>query len=243
MRNKRVSRRLILPVLVMVAGSLMPASFAESGNLKIAAKTTVSTPLGAAELQIKTFGEPIHRAKLAAVDLVRECTREDEMISGEIDFIGTDIIPILPSTAEGMGGPVMLPPRKKYIDMHMAQLAAILPVLQDDINTIKAPDSDTQTATQPMIDQLKSLMQENVLPHYQVLQTLTKNPPYDQNSIVNEAKAIHATIEAMDKLRKQIYDSYRSDPDKGNGPTSSTGTTGGTTVTTTTTTKSGKGCN
>jgi hypothetical protein len=221
-----MSQRLIGSVLAasVLAVFAFPVSAAPASPAKtesITAKTAASapaatSPLKDSENQLKLMGESIHRVKTAAVDLVRECSRENEVMGGEIDFVGTDVIPILPDTAEGFGGAQYLPPRPKYINLHMSQLAMLLPILQDDVMGLKAPDVDEKEKTQGYVDEMKSLIGD-VQKQYQRLQTLTSTPPYDAQSIIGAARDLHGTVSNIDKLRKDVYKSFKHDPDKGEG--------------------------
>lgn len=202
-------KQLLLPAVVLMLAGTAPTSVA-------AKDSKPATPLITAERQLKDLSEAIHRARRATSDLVVECTRENEVMGGEIDFVGTDIIPILPATAEGLGGAQYLPPRPQYINLHMSQLGTILPLLQSEIQCLKAPDADEAAAIKPMQDEIAALWTD-VQKHYTALGPLTQTQPYDTNSIVNEATALNKDLEQIDKLRKNIYKSYKHDPDKGNG--------------------------
>ena len=111
---------LALPTLALVA--IVPASGSQGQSntacpLQSIAVAQPSQQLSGqqqAEQLLKQMSEPVHRTKQAASDLVRECKRDAGYFEGgEIDFVGGDIIPILPSTAEGMGPNTYLPPRTK----------------------------------------------------------------------------------------------------------------------------------
>lgn len=208
---------LLLPATMILLAASAPMSFAADKAGKVV------TPLQAAERQLKDLSEAIHRARRAGTDLIAECQRENEVMGGEIDFVGTDIIPILPATAEGLGGASYLPPRPKYVNLHMNQLTGILPLLQDEITGIKAPDADEAAKTQPMTDEMKTVWTD-LQKHFTALAPLTNNIPYDTGDIVDETTQLVRDLDQIDKLRKNIYKSYRHDPDKGNGPATATGT-------------------
>jgi hypothetical protein len=207
--NKLIGTSLL--VAVALSQALICSGSAVAASKKSAQSNL--TPFKIAETQIRTMGEAIHRMKRATSDLVAECTREDSMVGGEIDFIGTDIIPIMPATAEGFGGPVYLPPRKKYIDLHMTQIAGLLPILNDDVTGMPALNDDERAKEAPDLSQMMALMKD-IKAHYEKLQALTNLPPYDAATIANEATSIHQDVNQVDKLRKDIFKIVRSDPNK-----------------------------
>lgn len=196
--------QVILPATVFANQAAIPAAFMGSA--------ATSNPVKSAESALREMGESVHRTKTAAVDLVRECTREDTMMAGgEIDFIGTDVIPILPDTAEGLGGPQFLPPRRSYINLHMSQLMMMLPILANDIKNTKSPDPSQAAQTATYDSDMEKYLQDAML-HYSNLKGVTVAPPYDTNTIVAEAKALHKDIDEIDKIRKRVYGEIKHDP-------------------------------
>lgn len=220
--NSMARSNKLIGTSLLMAIALSPALICPDSAVAASKKATQQnlTPFKLAETQIRTMGEAIHRLKRATSDLNAECTREDSMVGGEIDFIGTDIIPIMPATAEGFGGPIYLPPRKKYIDLHMNQIAGLLPILNDDVTGMPALNDDERAKEAPDLSQMTVLMKD-IKTHYEKLQALTNSPPYDAATIANEATSIHQDVNQVDKLRKDIFKIVRSDPDKNNATGSS----------------------
>lgn len=220
--NKKRFKQVVIPAALLVLVAAVPATFAVDKK--------AATSLQVSERQLRDLSEAIHHGRSATAALVNECQRVNEVMGGEIDFVGTDIIPILPSTAEGFGGAQYLPPRPKYVTMHMTQLGAALPLVQDEIGSLKAPDADAKAATLPYWDEMQSLWAD-VQKHYTALGPLTTTQPFDTNSIVSEATALNKDLEQIDKLRKDIYKAYKKDPDKGNGAATTPDSQAGTTAT------------
>lgn len=161
--------------------------------------TTVVTAKSA-EQQLRRMGEPIKRLKRASYDLIGECTQPVEMM-GEIDIIGTDVIPIMPQTAEGFGNE-FIAPRPKYVNLHMQQLGALVPILQGDIESLAIPSEEKDYAT-PLLSDLGNYMQD-IRQHYKNLQALTAGTDYNQVQIVNEAKAVDDSLKSIDNSRKKL---------------------------------------
>lgn len=209
MNKKHFSAQLLLSAAMILLAATAPMSMAAKSK-------KVETPLQFSERQLKDLSEAIHHARSATAALVGECQRENEVMGGEIDFVGGDIIPIMPATAEGFGGPQYLPPRPKYVALHMLQLATALPLVQDEINGIKAPDGDETARTVPQNAEMQ-LIWADVQKQFAALGPLTSTQPFDTGSIINASTALNKDLEQIDKLRKDIYKSYKKDPDKGNG--------------------------
>ncbi|MBX9690119.1 MAG: hypothetical protein K2X27_25635 [Candidatus Obscuribacterales bacterium] len=152
------------------------------------------------QIQLRRMGEAIKRTRRAALDLIGECTQPIEMM-GEIDIIGQDVIPIMPATAEGFGNQY-IPPRPKYIKLHMDQLESLVPILQDDLDNLKIPDSEKDAASQPLQD-IKGYMSD-LRGHFKKLENLTKTDDYDQPSLTNEARGMDASCKGIDAARKKL---------------------------------------
>lgn len=178
------------------------AAAASPDASKSGASVNISTAdaLKAEEQQLKRMAEIVKRVHRAGMDLIGECTQPIEM-AGEIDIIGQDVIPIMPATAEGFGTQY-LPPRPKYIGLHVTQLASLVPILQDEINTLTIPESEKTAASQPL-DDLKGNANDLAL-HLQVLQKMVAASDYNQFNLANEGRGIIATIKQVDSARKKL---------------------------------------
>lgn len=153
------------------------------------------------QIQLRRMAEAIRRVNRVGMDIIGECTQPLEMM-GEIDIIGMDVIPIMPATSEGFAKQYV-PPRSKYIKLHMGQLAATVPVLQDDIDTLAVPADEKEYATQPLAD-LKGIMQDLQM-HMKKLQDLTKiDDDYNVLEITSEARGVDACCKDIEKARKQL---------------------------------------
>jgi len=165
------------------------------------AATAVVATLKSEQQQLRRMGEAIKRTRRAAGDILQECTQPVEMM-GEIDIIGQDVIPIMPATAEGFGNNYM-PPRPKYINLHMAQLDALVPILKDDMNTLAIPDVEKDYAKQPMEDLYGNYSDFQKL--YATLITLTKDKvDYNVQELMSTAHGIDSTCKGMDAARKKL---------------------------------------
>lgn len=152
------------------------------------------------EQQLRRMGEAVKRVHRAAMDLIGECTQPVEMM-GEIDIIGQDVIPIMPATAEGFGTQY-LPPRPKYVKLHVDQLASLIPILQDDLNTLVVPENEKATAAQPLED-LKGNIGD-LGGHLGILQKMVASDDINQFNLTNEARGIIATTKAIEVARKKL---------------------------------------
>lgn len=170
------------------------ASNTDSPTAELAALKTEQT-------QLKQMGEAIRRTNRAALDVITECTQPIEMM-GEIDIIGQDIIPIMPATAEGFGNHYM-PPRPKYVNLHMAQLSSIVPILQDEIDKLVIPPAEKDLAAQPLED-LKGCFSDLQM-HLKKLQDATTNKTdYDVLVLTSAARGIDSCCKCIDGARKKL---------------------------------------
>lgn len=153
------------------------------------------------QTQLRQMGEAVKRTNRASLDIIGECTQPIEMM-GEIDIIGQDIIPIMPATAEGFGNHYM-PPRPKYINLHMAQLNSIVPILQDEIDKLVIPPAEKAIAAQALED-LRGCMGDLQL-HVKKLQDATVNKTdFDVLVLTSEARGIDSCCKCIEEARKKL---------------------------------------
>lgn len=217
LRNKRVALSSIAFSIALASGFHATASFSADSDCqnKIADAAAASTStasggdstssvvatLKSEQQQLRRMGEAIKRAKRAASDVLQECTQPVEMM-GEIDIIGQDVIPIMPATAEGFGNNY-LPPRPKYMNLHMAQLEALVPILKDDVESLAIPDVEKDYAKQPLDELNGNYADFKKL--YATLVTLTKDKvDYNVQELMSTAHGIDATCKGMDAARKKL---------------------------------------
>lgn len=175
------------------------AAPATTGNTGGAA--AIVATLKTEQQQLRRMGEAVKRTKRASGDLQMECTQPVEMM-GEIDIIGQDVIPIMPATAEGFGNQHM-PPRPKYINLHMAQLAALVPILQEDISSLTIPDVEKDAAAGPLED-LQGNM-DDLNKHYARLVEITKDKvDYNVQELMSAARGIDSCCKGIDMARKKL---------------------------------------
>jgi hypothetical protein len=183
------------------AKSTDTTSGAKNAGSSDASPTAQVATLKQEQIQLRQMAEAIKRVNRAGFDIIGECTQPVEMM-GEIDIIGMDVIPIMPATAEGFANQYV-PPRSKYIKLHMSQLAGAVPILQDEINNLVIPPAEKDYAAQPLAD-LKGLMQDTQM-HMKKLQDLTKvDDDYNVLEITSEARGIDACCKDMNKARHKL---------------------------------------
>lgn len=158
--------------------------------------------------ELRELGQVVHHLHQASNDLASEVSQPVEMM-GEIDMIGGQVIPIMPATAEGFGPTQYLPPRKKYLNLYMAHIANLLPLLNDEINTLVVPSAAAATVS-PMVAQLKQ-WSADIQQNYTTLQGLTAGPSYVNQDIRSQAMAMTDAVKAIEKVRRDIYRATRND--------------------------------
>jgi hypothetical protein len=224
-RKQAVLARWSLSVILVAAQTLSTAnaeasvrvvgikSAVEAADSSLAALGGQVSAQKAAEADLRQLGEPIHRAKVAAVDIVQECRRNAGLYEGgEIDFIGTDIIPFTAQTSEGFGPTEYLPPRRKYLNMHLNQLNQVIELLDEDISSLSMPDQETKDKVASQLDAMTGLMGD-VKRYARQLKTMCKQSSLNNRQIINSATGLHEAISDIDKARKQVYEAIKHDPD------------------------------
>lgn len=152
------------------------------------------------EQQLRRMAEAIKRVRRTGLDIIGECTQPLEMI-GEIDIIGQDIIPIMPATAEGFGQQY-IPPRPKYVKLHVDQLAALLPILKDEIDTLVIPEEEKQTAAKPIADMRGNL--DDLGLQLATAQKMVAAEDYNQFNLTNVGRGIDSACKNIEIARKQL---------------------------------------
>lgn len=173
-----------------------------------AANNPQLTPYQTAIQELRELGQVIHHIHQSSNDLASEVSQPFDMM-GEIDIIGGQVIPIMPATAEGFGPTQYLPPRKKYLDLYMSHLGNLLPLLNDEINTLVVP-ADAQQTISPMVAKMKSWAGD-IQQNYAALQPMVAGPKFINNEIRTRADAITDTTKALEKMRRDIYKEMKRD--------------------------------
>jgi hypothetical protein len=166
------------------------------------------TPYQTAVQELRELGQVAHHIHQASNDLASEVSQPEDMM-GEIDIIGGQVIPIMPATAEGFGPTEYLPPRKNYLDLYMNHLANLLPLLNEEINTLAVPD-EAKVAVSPMVAKMKTWAGD-IQQCYTALQGLTAGPNYANKDIRTQAMSMTESIKGVEKLRRDIYKELRRD--------------------------------
>lgn len=201
--SKNVSNTAIKKNAVKVADS----DTADKGTINSSQPLTTLAVAKEEEQQLRRFGEVIKRLKRATVDLASECTQPVEM-AGEIDIIGADVIPIMPQTAEGFGGQY-IPPRPKYINLHMSQIDQLMPIMHDDLVSLSIPDPEKDFAA-PVLADINSNLKDAVT-SYKNLKGLTIGPNYDQAAIADECNKLLDSTKKIDAGRKKLLKEDRKE--------------------------------
>lgn len=182
-----------------------PTAIADAGS---AAASSALTLYQTSIQELRELGQVIHHVHQASNDLASEVSQPFDMM-GEIDVIGGQVIPIMPATAEGFGATQYVPPRKKYLDLYMSHLGNLLPLLNDEINSLVVPAGAQQTIS-PMVAKMKT-WSGDVQQNYAALQPMVAGPNYVNKDIRTQANAITDTMKAIEKLRRDIYKEMKRD--------------------------------
>lgn len=194
-------------ILIGLSQTSVYPTYSATSSDKEAHSAKVKASISNIDFQLKRMGEATHRLKKAANDLIVECVQPYEF-AGEIEFIGSDVIPILPNTTEGYNVQYM-PPRAKYVNLAMQSLDSLIPILQDDISTLNMPIS-ANTDDRTLVGNMNNGL-TNIQEHYSNLEKIVKEaPPYKQELMVKEAKAIIELDKEIDELRKKLYHQLKS---------------------------------
>ncbi len=179
-----------------------------------AVSSTTSSPYKNAVQELRELGLVVHHIHQTSNDLATEASQPIDMV-GEIDFIGGQVIPIMPATSEGFGPTQYLAPRRKYLDLYMSHLSNLLPLLNDEINTLIVPDY-AQATVSPMVAKMKTWAAD-IQQDYTALQASTAGPKFVNKDIRTQADAITESIKGIDKLRHDIYKQMRRDEKSAGG--------------------------
>ncbi len=117
------------------------------------------------------------------------------------------VIPALPDPSGTMGFGD-LPARKKYIDQFMNQTSYQVQLLQNSVDALIIPDSKAAAVAEPW-GKLVATMGD-VQKHHAQLKVLTGGPKYDKEQIAREALAIHDEMGTVQRLRKQVLKTIRT---------------------------------
>jgi hypothetical protein len=155
---------------------------------------------------LKTLGEGIHKLKHAVSGLYGEVTHRQMAVVGDPDIVGgvgATVIPAMPDTGGALEVGGYLPPRPKWVNLLIEEIAQFLPLIEEDIDTTIIPETK-KVIINPLFADMKTILQD-VKTHSQKLNDLVKLQDYDNVAIANECAVIHDDVEKLESIRKNIW--------------------------------------
>jgi hypothetical protein len=188
-----------------IADSISSGSSDASSNSSTASS---GGDLKEAETRLANMSETMKRLLRAAAELKGEANHQGINQNDEVDqFV---LNPYANFYAPGMNttgkGP-LLPPRKKWVDYSMAELAKLLEVLHTEVSDLTSPQSALLSAHNNAITaQLDVLGDSYKLlgERYVDLQSVTKDPPYSNEAITRGTEFIKDGVAGMNECRKRV---------------------------------------
>lgn len=216
--NKFVPARLLT---ACTAGIIIASATALAASRAVAAEVgptaAVAAPQAAnktaqlpSEVALKDMRDVLRRLHRASLDLISEVEQRDMVVVGEpllIEPIPDKRDPN-PGTMEEMvtlGN--ALPPRKKWLDLTMAELEKLVALLDQEKKAVIVP-SDKQPELSNHVKELDTLSAD-VDSHLQKLKSLTAGPEYKNIDIGREALAIYDDTAKMEKPWKAVLNGLR----------------------------------
>lgn len=144
----------------------------------------------------------VQKLKRTALELIGEVERKDVVIVDEPDVIGGIVIPAAPDPSGMMQMGDLLPPRKKWIDYYMTQIASLINLLDADINGVVIPP-DQQAALSTLYGNMQQVLKD-VRTDYTNLQALTSTKDLTNIPIGKQALGIYDDMNTLEKLRRSI---------------------------------------
>ncbi len=188
-------------ILLATGFSLQQPALAETKNAPTGSLTgSVSSATLQAHAQLKEIDSSSKMLQRSAMDMIGEVERTDWVIAAEPEAIGPIIVPAVTYPTQGLGD--LDPPRKKWVDFLMNQMAQLIDMTNGDINATQM-SKDASTEITSSWKEVKDLMLD-VTARYQNLKTLTQGPKYDNLKIGKQALAIYDDMTRLEGLNKKL---------------------------------------
>jgi len=201
---------MILLIAVSLAQLPSRADTAESKS-----SVQLNPPASASSLQGKVQGGPtvilqglhdvgvsVHHLQENLKALLYESMRQDMVVVGEPNVIGSMVIPAIPDPS-GMMSMGYLPPRKKWVDYFMTQIEEIIPLLDHELNALPRPeptDTELLEAYTEMFDAARGFN-----PPWSALESVTKGPEYKNDAIATAASSLMGQVDKFKKLKEKVF--------------------------------------
>lgn len=207
-----------IPLAVIAAGILFGQNMVSAADTKSSATETAAAQSSeaksgksATEVALKDMRDVLRHLHRAALDLISEVEQRDMVVVGEpllIEPIPEKKDPH-PGTMEEM---IVLgdaqPPRKKWLDITMAELEKLTTLLAQERQAMVIP-SDRQSALSAPIKELDDRLAA-IQKHYTNLKGLTQGPKYKNIEIGKEALGIYEDSARVEKPWRDILSAVRS---------------------------------
>ncbi len=156
-----------------------------------------------AETGVHEVAESVKRLRASARDIIIEVTRQDMAVVAEPDVIGPVVLPAMPMPGGMIGIGPNLPPRRKFINVFVAQMAQFYNLASADLNTLLVPE-DKELAITPLWNQASNILLD-ISSHYIKLLSLAQADKLDGGELGREALAVYDDTTAFEKPWKEIY--------------------------------------
>ncbi len=195
-------------VALSVLVSASTAAWADDAKSSTSGKPAATA--SATDIALKDMRDELRRLHRAALDLISEVEQRDMVVVGAPQLI--EPIPQKsdphPGTMEEM---IVLgdaqPPRKKWLDLTMAEVEKLVALIQQDKAAIVVPsDKSSATSSLKSLDDLLADIQK----HLDALKTLTAGPKYQNIEIGKEALGIFEDTKKIEQPWKDLVHSLRS---------------------------------
>jgi hypothetical protein len=209
--NRKLTGSSALSLAVFALGLLLTSPAASwADDAKTSSTASAAPTASGTDIALKDMRDELRRLHRAALDLISEVEQRDMVVVGQ-----PQLIQPIPEKSDPHPGTMeemivlgdALPPRKKWLDLTMAEVEKLVALIQQDKAALVVPSDQTAaTSSLKSLDDLIADIQKRL----DSLKTLTAGPKYQNIEIGKEALGIFEDTKKIEQPWKDLVHALRA---------------------------------
>lgn len=160
---------------------------------------------------LRDLGDSLRKLEHAATETIKECNRHSPAPVNMQDIVTEQVLnpfmydPFNPGLNASLRTGPLLPPRKKWLDIDVSQVAQVVGILQHEVSALSPPVALSNTAKDSFKVEIGLMTEANnkIQTSNDLLKQLAQGPTYDNDKIGKTAHDIRTSAKTIEECRKR----------------------------------------
>lgn len=160
---------------------------------------------------LRDLGDSLRKLEHAATETIKECNRHAPAPVNMQDIVNEQVMnpfmydPFDPALEASLRKGPLLPPRKKWLDIDVSQVAQVVGILQHEVSALSPPVALSNTAKDSFKVEVGLMTEANnkIQTSNDQLKQLAQGPSYDNDKIGKTAHDIRTAAKTIEECRKR----------------------------------------